>query len=52
MNATSTPYSPLYAGLPAIHYHHDQFWAGTPAPFLTHLAHEFDYRADDIWLSS
>lgn len=44
--------SPLYASQPAISYHHDQFWAGTPTHFLEHLYTEFDYRADDVWLSS
>src|SRR5215813_13114874 len=44
--------SPLYASLPTIYDHHDQFWAATPAHFLEHLYNDFDYRADDVWLSS
>ena len=48
---TSKP-SPLYASLPTIYDHHDQLWAGTPAHFLEHLSNDFDYRADDVWLSS
>src|SRR5438093_4244211 len=42
----------LYASLPTIYDHHDQLWAGTPAHFLEHLYNDFDYRADDVWLSS
>jgi hypothetical protein len=41
----------LYASLPTIYDHHDQLWAGTPAHFLEHLSNDFDYRADDVWLS-
>jgi hypothetical protein len=52
MHAISSPYSPLYTGLSSILYHHDQFWAGPPAHFIAHLAHDFDYRADDVWLHS
>jgi hypothetical protein len=44
--------SPLYASLPTIYDHHDQLWAATPAHFLEHLYNDFDYRADDVWLSS
>jgi sulfotransferase family protein len=44
--------SPLYASLPMIYDHHDQLRAGTPAHFLDHLYNDFDYRADDVWLSS
>jgi len=52
MNATLSPYSPLYADLPSVSYHHDQFWAGTPAHFFAHFTHDFDYRSDDVWLHS
>lgn len=52
MSTTSSLCSPLYAALPSISCHHDQFWVGTPAHFFTSLAHDFDYRADDVWLSS
>jgi Sulfotransferase domain len=44
--------SPLYASLPTIYDHHDQLWAGTPTHFLDHLYNDFDYRVDDVWLSS
>jgi Sulfotransferase domain len=44
--------SPLYASQPAIFYHHGQFWVGTPPHFLEHLYTTFDYRAEDVWLSS
>jgi transposase-like protein len=44
--------SPLYASLSTIFDHHDQLWAATPAYFLEHLYNDFDYRADDVWLSS
>src|SRR5215510_5449544 len=44
--------SPLYASLPMIYDHHDQLWPGTPSHFLDHLYNDFDYRGDDVWLSS
>ena len=44
--------SPLYASLPMIYDHHDQLWPGTPSHFLDHLYNDFDYRVDDVWLSS
>ena len=52
MSEFSSQCSPLYASLPTIYDHHDQLWAGTPAHFLEHLDNDFDYRADDVWLSS
>jgi len=52
MSEFSSQFSPLYASLPSVHYHHDQFWAGTPEHFLAHLYNDFDYRNDDVWLSS
>ena len=52
MNEIASKHSPLYASLPTIYDHHDQLWAGTPAHFLEHLDNDFDYRADDVWLSS
>ena len=52
MSEITSKHSPLYASLPTIYDHHDQLWAGTPAHFLKHLYNNFDYRADDVWLSS
>jgi hypothetical protein len=52
MSDLASQHSPLYVSQSAISYHHDQFWAGTPVHFLEHLYNEFDYRADDVWLSS
>jgi len=52
MSDKATHCGPLYASQPAIFFHHDQCWAGTPAHFLEHLYTDFDYRADDVWLSS
>ena len=52
MSEITSKHSPLYASLPTIYDHHDQLWAGTPAHFLEHLYDDFDYRADDVWLSS
>jgi hypothetical protein len=43
---------PLYDALPTIYEHHDQLWAGTPAHWLDALYSDFDYRSDDVWLSS
>ncbi len=45
-------FSPLYKPQPPISYHHDQLWAGTPPDFLQRLYNEFDYRVDDVWLST
>jgi hypothetical protein len=52
MSESFSPLSPLYASLPSVYYHHDQLWAGTPEHFLAHLYNDFDYRDDDVWLSS
>jgi hypothetical protein len=52
MSAIAAGRSPLYASLPTIHDHHDQLWPATPAHFLEHLYTDFDYRTDDVWLSS
>jgi hypothetical protein len=52
MSEITAPRSPLYASLSTIDDHHDQLWAATPAHFLEHLYNDFDYRADDVWLSS
>jgi Sulfotransferase domain len=52
MSESSSPFRPLYASLPSVYYHHDQLWAGTPEHFLAHLYDDFDYRDDDVWLSS
>ena len=52
MADSSTQLSPLYAAMPRLYYHHDQLWAETPENFLDQLDHDFDYRTDDIWLSS
>jgi Sulfotransferase domain len=52
MSEITSQRSPLYASLPTIYDHHDQLWAATPAHFLEHLYNDFDYRADDVWLSS
>ena len=48
----STQVSPLYAAMPMRYYHHDQLWAETPEHFFEQLDHDFDYRTEDIWLSS
>lgn len=52
MSDVSVSRSPLYDAVPTIYAHHDQLWAGTPAHFLEALYTTFDYRADDVWLSS
>jgi hypothetical protein len=52
MSDTASNRSPLYESLSTIYEHHDQLWPGRPANFLEHLYSDFDYRADDIWLSS
>jgi hypothetical protein len=38
--------------MPMLYYHHDQLWAETPEHFFEQLDHDFDYRTEDIWLSS
>lgn len=50
MNDLSSTVGSLYESVPTIFYRHDQFWAGTPAPFLDRLCN--DYRRDDVWLLS
>jgi hypothetical protein len=52
MREISSRHNPLYESVPTIFFHHDQFWAGTPAPFLDRLYNDFDYRRDDVWLLS
>src|SRR6266487_6884211 len=52
MGETILKLNPLYAYLTPIYDHHDQLWAVTPAHFLEHLSNDFDYRTDDVWLSS
>jgi hypothetical protein len=52
MSEITSKRRPLYASLPMIYDHHDQLWAGTPSHFLDHLYNDFDYRVDDVWLSS
>ena len=52
MSEIASKRRPLYASLPTVYDHHDQLWAGTPAHFLEHLSNDFDYRADNVWLSS
>lgn len=43
---------PLYGTLPTIHSHHDQLWGAVPEHFLTEFDRTFDFRGDDVWISS
>lgn len=52
MSEVSRGSCPPYDSVPTIHFHHDQYWAGTPADFLERFREDFDTRGDDVWLIS